>query len=149
MSLPEDDDGLDLIDLLRSGDITTSYWFNSDGLQEVAEIHTYLESLPETGKVLSVHTGMQILQALNGDKPYSDFKLAVVYKRVPEEVKDALITPYLSADGNQIRFSIRIYESDKSLKRQVLIDKINNYLTTEFGLGSRAGQCLRYGGTLQ
>jgi len=130
----EDDDGLDLIDLLRSGDITTSYWFNSDGLQEVAEIHTYLESLPETGKVLSVHTGAQMLQALNGGKPYSDFKLAVVYKRIPKEVKDALITPYLSADGNQIRFSIRIYESDKSLKRQALIDKINNYLTTEFGL---------------
>ena len=130
----EDDDGLDLTDLLRSGDITTSYWFNSDGLQEVAEIHTYLESLPETGKVLSVHTGMQMLQALNGGKPYSDFKLAVVYKRIPKEVKDALITPYLSADGNQIRFSIRIYESDKSLKRQALIDKINNYLTSEFGL---------------
>ena len=129
-----EDDGLDLIDLLRSGDITTSYWFNSDGLQEVAEIHTYLESLPETGKVLSVHTGAQMLQALNGGKPYSDFKLAVVYKRIPKEVKDALITPYLSADGNQIRFSIRIYESDKSLKRQALIDKINNYLTTEFGL---------------
>lgn len=130
----EDDDGMNLTDLLRSGDITTSYWFNRDGLQEVAEIHSYLESLPETGKVLSVHTGMQMLQALNDDKPYSDFKLAVVYKRIPDEVKNALITPYLSADGNQVRFSIRIYESDKSLKRQALIDKINNHLTTEFGL---------------
>jgi len=132
-----EDDGLDLADLtglLLGGDITTSYWFNRDGLQDVAEIHTYLESLPETGKVLSVHTGMQMLQALNEGKPYSDFKLAVVYKRIPEEVKDALITPYLSADGNQIRFSIRIYESDKSLKRQALIDKINKHLTTELSL---------------
>ena len=54
-----------------------------------------------------------ILVDLNKGKPYSDFKLAIVYKRIPDEVKDALITPYLSADGDQIRVSIRIYETDK------------------------------------
>ena len=130
----EGDDGFNLTDLLLGGDITaSSYWFNSAGLQDVAEIHTYLESLAETGKVLSVHTAMQMLEALNNGKPYSDFKLAIVYKRIPKDVKDALITPYLSADGNQIRFSIRIYESDKSLKRQALIDKIYHHLTDELG----------------
>ena len=131
----EDAEGFGLMDLLLGGDITaSSYWFNSDGLQDIAEIHTYLESLPETGKVLSVHTAMQMLQALNNGKHYSDFKLAIVYKRIPDDVKDALITPYLSADGNQIRFSIRIYETDKSLKRQALIDKIYKHLTGELGL---------------
>ena len=64
-------------------DITAySYWFNSDGLREVARIHQYLDELPETGKVLSVHTGMQLLESLNNGKPYGDFKLAVVYKRL-------------------------------------------------------------------
>ncbi len=131
----EGDDGFNLTGLLLGGDITaSSYWFNSAGLQDAAEIHTYLESLAETGKVLSVHTAMQMLEALNNGKPYSDFKLAIVYKRIPKDVKDALITPYLSADGNQIRFSIRIYESDKSLKRQALIDKIYHHLTNELGL---------------
>jgi hypothetical protein len=130
----EDGDEFSLTDLLLGGDITaSSYWFNSAGLQDVAEIHTYLESLAETGKVLSVHTAMQMLEALNNGKPYSDFKLAIVYKRIPKDLKDALITPYLSADGNQIRFSIRIYESDKSLKRQALIDKIYHHLTSELG----------------
>jgi len=130
----EGDDGFNLTDLLLGGDITaSSYWCNSAGLQDVAEIHAYLESLAETGKVLTVHTAMQMLEALNNGKPYSDFKLAIVYKRIPKDVKDALITPYLSADGNQIRFSIRIYESDKSLKRQALIDKIYHHLTDELG----------------
>ncbi len=116
-------------------DITAySYWFNSDGLREVARIHQYLDELPETGKVLSVHTGMQLLESLNKGKPYGDFKLAVVYKRLPEEVKNALITPYLSADGNQLRFSIRLYESDKSLRRQVLLDKIYYDLINDFDL---------------
>jgi len=131
----EGGDGFSLTGLLLGADITaSSYWFNSAGLQDIAEIHTYLESLAETGKVLSVHTAMQMLEALNNGKPYSDFKLAIVYKRIPKDVKDALITPYLSADGNQIRFSIRIYESDKSLKRQALIDKIYHHLTSELGL---------------
>jgi predicted RND superfamily exporter protein len=117
------------------GDITsTSYWFNSYGLLDIAEIHSYLESLPETGKVLSIDTGMRLLQTLNDDEPYNDFKLAIVYKRLPDSVKKSLITPYLSEDGNQLRFSIRIYESDKSLKRQQLIDTINSHLVDELGL---------------
>ena len=117
------------------GDITSSsYWFNSDGLRDAARFHEYLDSLPETGKVLSVHTAMRVLESLNDGKPYSDFKLAVVYKRIPDDVKEALITPYLSPDGNQLRYSIRIYESDKNLRRQELLDKIYFDLTGEMGL---------------
>ena len=132
---------------------TTSYWFNSDGLLEIAEMHEYLESLPETGKVLSLHTGMQLLEALNDDEAYSDFELALVYKRLPDEVKKTLINPYLSADGNQIHFSIRIYESDKSLKRQALIDKIRRHFVEGLGLENTqvniSGMAVLYNNLLQ
>jgi len=135
-------------------DITSnSYWFNRDGLREVARFHQYLDELPETGKVLSVHTAMQMLESLNDGKPYNDFKLAVVYKRLPEDVKQALITPYLSADGNQLRFSIRLYESDKSLRRQELIEKIYFDLTNEYGLAPEqvtiSGMAVLYNNLLQ
>ena len=40
--------------------------------------------------------------------------------------------PYLSEDGNQLRFSIRLYESDKSLRRQELLDKIYFDLIEDF-----------------
>ncbi len=138
----------------EEGDITSSsYWFNSDGLRDIAKIHQYLENLPETGKVLSVHTGMQLLESLNNGKPYSDFKLAVVYKRLPDDVKDALITPYLSADGNQLRFSIRIYESDKSLRRQALLDKIYFDLIEDYDLDPEqvtiSGMAVLYNNLLQ
>ncbi len=136
------------------GDITsTSYWFNRDGLREAARFHEYLDNLPETGKVLSVHTGMQLLESLNEGQPYSDFKLAVVFKRLPEEVKQALITPYLSEDGNQLRYSLRLYESDKSLRRQQLIDQIYNDLTTEYELAPEqvtiSGMAVLYNNLLQ
>jgi len=141
-------------ELLDDGDITSnSYWFNSDGLREVARIHQYLDDLPETGKVLSVHTGMQLLESLNDGKPYSDFKLAVVYKRLPEEVRRALIDPYLSADGNQLRFSIRLYESNKNLRRQQLLDKIYSDLTETYDLAPEqltiSGMAVLYNNLLQ
>ncbi len=141
-------------ELLADGDITTnSYWFNTDGLRDVARIHQYLDDLPETGKVLSVHTGMQLLESLNGGKPYSDFKLAVVYKRLPEEIRKALIDPYLSADGNQLRFSIRLYESDKNLRRQQLLDKIYSELTATYDLAPEqitiSGMAVLYNNLLQ
>jgi len=122
-------------ELFYGGDITSSsYWFNRDGLTEVAKIHQYLDQLPETGKVLSVHTGMELLESLNNGRPYNDFKLAVVYKRLPEDVKKALISPYMSVDGNQLRFSIRLYESNKTLRRQELIEQIYTELPGHFGL---------------
>ena len=141
-------------DLLNDGDITSnSYWFNSDGLREVARIHQYLDDLPETGKVLSVHTGMQLLESLNKGKPYSDFKLAVVYKRLPEDVRKALIDPYLSADGNQLRFSIRLYESRKDMKRQKLLDQIYLDLTSDYDLEPEqlniSGMAVLYNNLLQ
>ena len=150
----DDDADLGLANLSSTGDITaSSYWFNSDGLLEIAEMHEYLESLPETGKVLSLHTGMQLLEALNDDRPYGDFELAVVYKRLPDEIKQTLISPYLSADGNQIHFSIRIYESDKSLKRQALLDKIRNHFVNELGLENTqiniSGMAVLYNNLLQ
>jgi len=120
---------------VSGGGITAnSYWFNSDGLAEAARIHEYLDSLPETGKVLSIHTAMLMLKTLNDGQPFSDFKLAVVYKRLPDSVKKALIEPYMSADGNQLRFSVRLYESHKSLHRQALINKIYHDLTHDYGL---------------
>jgi hypothetical protein len=141
-------------ELFEGGDITSnSYWFNRDGLRDVAIIHQYLDDLPETGKVLSVHTGMRLLESLNKGKPYSDFKLAVVYKRLPDEVKKSLIAPYLSDDGNQLRFSIRLYESNKSLRRQELLEKIYFDLTDDYGLDPEqvtiSGMAVLYNNLLQ
>jgi hypothetical protein len=129
------DEVIEVEDLSEIIDITAnSYWFNRDGLHEVTRIHQYLDQLPETGKVLSVHTAMKMLESLNNDKPYNDFKLAVVYRRLPDDVKDTLISPYMSKDGNQLRFSIRLYESNKSLRRQELLDKIYFDLIDNFNL---------------
>jgi hypothetical protein len=131
----------------------SSYWFNAYRLETVNAIHDYLDSLPETGKVLSITTAMRMLQALEKGKPIDDFFLAVLYKRLPESIKQALFTPYMSDDGNQLRFSIRVFESDPTLRREQLINKVHKQLTGEFGLANEqvkiTGMLVLYNNMLQ
>jgi predicted RND superfamily exporter protein len=112
----------------------SSYWFNAYRMERVNAIHDYLDSLPETGKVLSITTAMRMLQSLQKGKPIDDFFLAVLYKRLPESIKQSLFAPYMTEDGNQLRFSIRVFESDPTLRRAELINKVRKHLTSELGL---------------
>ena len=131
----------------------TSFWFNSFGLNDAAVIHDYLDSLPETGKVLSVVTTIRMLESLNEGKPIDDFFLSILYKKLPEDIKQSLLAPYLSEDGNQLRFGIRVFESDPSLKREELIRKIRRYLVEETGLAEEqvhvTGMLVLYNNMLQ
>ncbi len=120
-------------DQAQSGIAGTSFWFNSYMLEEVSKVHDYLDSLPETGKVLSISTAMSMLQLLKDGKNLDDFFLSVLFKRLPEEVKQSLFTPYMSADGNQLRFSVRVIDSDPNLKRAELLERINNNLISNMG----------------
>ena len=125
----------DLLDDAEGGITTTSYWFNSQRLDDVAALHAYLESLPESGKVLSLSTGLQALEALATEGQTSDdLFLSLLYKRLPVEIKQQLIDPFLSQDGDQLRLAMRVYESDYSLQRQALIEKIRAHLTDSFAL---------------
>ena len=131
----------------------TTYWFNGDGLQKVEEIHDYLEQLPEIGKVLSIATGMKVFLQLNDGRMPDDYELAVLRKRVPEDVKRALIDPYLSEDGNQTRIIMRLIESAPMLKRKELIHKIKAYLVNDMGFAENdihaTGLAVLYNNLLQ
>ncbi|RLA06300.1 MAG: transporter [Gammaproteobacteria bacterium] len=114
--------------------VSSSYWFNSHKMKQIKKIHSFLESQPEIGKVLSLDTTMQMLQQLNKNQEVDDFFMAVIYKKTPQDLKEQLFLPYMRADANQIRFSIRIYESDKNLKRQDLLNRIDEFLKTDLKL---------------
>ena len=131
----EDDDLFDDTDFEGEAGITgSSYWFNVFKVDEVDAIQDYLDGIVETGKVLSLSTTMEVLKQVNGGELPDNFTLALLYKRLPDEIKQALITPYLAEDGNQLRFSVRVYESDVNLKRQDLLQRIRLHLTRELGL---------------
>ena len=122
-------------DALGSGGLSAdSYWYNSYELETVQAIHDYLDELPETGKVLSLATTMDMMTQLNGGEPLSNFILSIMYNRLPADIKSILIDPYMSDDGNQVRFSIRVIDSDSNLRRDALLKKIRSDLTEQFDL---------------
>jgi len=116
------------------GITTTSYWFNTFRLEEAEKIHSALDRLPATGKVLSIATFMKMARKLEEHNPIDTFFLAILYKKMPEKIKKEMIFPYMSEDGNQLRFSIRVYESDPSLRRDELLATIRDRLIEKLGL---------------
>ncbi len=110
------------------------YWFTSDKMARVVKIHDYLDSLPETGKVLSLGTMIQVAEKLNKGKSLDNFALALLYTELPDKFKDMVLTPYVSVEDNEVRFSVRVKDSLKGLKRNALIKRIQHDLTHQLGL---------------
>lgn len=137
----------------EEGIASRSYWLNSNRLPEVQRIHEYLESLPGTGKVLSVATAMEMFGALEPRVMTDDFYVSVFYRRLPEPVKAALFAPYMSEHGDQIRFSVRIYESAPELRRNELLEDIRHHLAEDMAYGAErvqlSGMMVLYNNMLQ
>ncbi len=137
-----------------SGGITSiSHWFNHPNLQEVIRIHDFLDAIPSTGKVISIATTARLLSEIDPSVLSDNMALSLIYKKMPDEIRNTLINPYLSEDGNQLRFSIRVFESDPSLQRSALIERIRNGLVDQFGLSAEqihlSGMLVLYNNMLQ
>jgi predicted RND superfamily exporter protein len=101
-----------------------SEWFTIKKINKIKKVHDYLDSLPEIGKVLSLASTIRVAEKLNGDEELSSMEMALLYKRVPAEVKNMAVTPYISIESNEARISARILDSKADLRRNDLIDKI-------------------------
>ena len=109
------------------------YWFNSQNLSNLEEIHDYLESRPEIGKVLSVSSAIKLAEIAKGDK-LDDLELALLRKVLPEDINNQLLSSYISDGDNQVRLSARVIESMDGLNRKNLIDEVKNDLIQNFKL---------------
>ena len=108
------------------------YWFTPDKLDEVKVIHDYLEALPAVGKVLSLASLIRVGEDVNQGE-FDAFELAIVYKRMPEDLKSSMIDPYISIEDNEARINLRILDSLKNLRRKELLEQIHSDLTSKMG----------------
>ena len=109
-----------------------SYWFSVVGLDQIKQLHLYLESLPEVGKVESLATVYQLAHDINNGK-LNNFELNVLRNMLSDDIKNFLITPYLADDVQQTRITLRVIETTPNLKRAELVEKIRNYAITDAG----------------
>ena len=137
---------------MEGPDIIRGYWFSDLIFTDIKEIHRYLESLPPTGKVISIYTISQVLEDL-AEEELDRFEMGVIYQKLPQDVRKILFDPYISDDGNQIRFSVRVYESRKELNRETLLNRIENFLTDDMGYSEKqvglTGLVVLYNNVLQ
>ena len=109
------------------------YWFNSQNLSYLEEIHDYLEARPEIGKVLSVSSAIKLAEIVKGNK-LDDLELALLRKVLPEDINNQLLSSYISEDDNQVRLSARVIESMDGLNRKNLIEEVKNDLIKDYEL---------------
>ena len=108
------------------------YWFTPGKVDEVKVIHDYLEGLPAVGKVLSLASIIRVGEDVNQGE-FDAFELAIVYKRMPVELKSSMIDPYISIDNNEARINLRILDSLENLRRKELLEQIHFDLTSKLG----------------
>jgi predicted RND superfamily exporter protein len=156
---PEDNYEEEFVDIYadetdsEAGITARSYWFNSRHLPDVRKLHDFVDGLPDTGKVISLATFVEIIEQLDANVVSDDFMLSIVYEKLPESVRDSLLSPYLSDDGNQLRIGVRVFESDPSLRRTELLRTIQENLGSQAGIDESrvhlSGMLVLYNNMLQ
>ena len=131
----------------------SGYWWNVYSLAELENIHDYLESLPEIGKVLSVSSGIKLARMINDGKDLNDLELALLRSVLPEDIRETLLYSYINSDDSIVRISTRVNESAENLNRKDLLEKISYDLQTKFNLSEErfemTGLAVLYNNMLQ
>lgn len=112
---------------------SADYWFTPNKLQQIKQIHDYLDSLPAIGKVLSLASLIRIGEDLNQGE-FNAFELAIAYKNMPETMRTSMLDPYLSIEHNEVRITTRVIDSLENLRRKELLQKIHTHLTQTLGV---------------
>ena len=82
----------DLSELLGDDDEEIEgYWLSNPKFKEILKIHEYLESQPETGKVLSIATLYKLAIGLNDDEPLSDLQVGAIKSSLSQDVREVLL----------------------------------------------------------
>ncbi|MCQ3828095.1 RND family transporter [Microbulbifer elongatus] len=129
-----------------------AYWFTVAGLNQIEQLHDFLEAQPEIGKVQSLATLYKVAQDLN-DGGLNDFELAVARQSLPDEINQVLVNPYWSPQEQQARITMRVMETDPNLRRDELIQRIYTYAQDEMGIAPenirQTGMLVLYNNMLQ
>ncbi|MFT6955796.1 MAG: putative RND superfamily exporter protein [Halieaceae bacterium] len=129
-----------------------SYWFSLEGMRVLDAVHHYVDSRPETGKVLSLSTTFSVVKDLLGDD-IGSVELALVQKSLPPDIKGLMVNPYFAEDIEQARVSVRVMETSEDLRRNEFLNELRRDLIEQVGLAPEqvqfTGMLVLYNNVLQ
>ncbi|WP_459881489.1 efflux RND transporter permease subunit [Campylobacter concisus] len=102
---------------------SAKYWFNSYHTRVAEKIHDHLMQQKFVGNVSSLATLIKAIKELNNGVS-DDFLLAAMYEKLPLEYKNILLSPYVSVENDELRFSLRIIDSDSELRRNEFLKEL-------------------------
>ena len=100
------------------------YWFTKEKMDTILKVHDYLESINEIGTVQSLASILKIGKELNHNRELDGLSLGLLYTNLPQKYKNLILSPYISIENNQARFATRIVDSNPTLRRDILLKKI-------------------------
>lgn len=106
---------------------SAKYWFNSYHTRVAEKVHDYLKEQNFVGNVSSLATLIKAIKKLNNGVS-DDFLLAAMYEKLPLEYKKILLSPYVSVENDELRFSLRIVDSDPKLRRNLFLKELREGL---------------------
>jgi hypothetical protein len=106
------------------------YWFSAAKMKTILEIHEYLEAQEAIGSTQSIGTLLKIGKILNSNRDLGSFEMALLYNELPVKFRNLIMNPYVSIENNQVRFATRIVDSMEGLRRNAMLEKIDNDLKT-------------------
>ena len=129
------------------------YWFTQEKINTIKDIHDHLEQYEFSGKVLSIASLVRTAEKLNSNKEFDTLELAVLYKKLPIDLKNQILSPYVSIDKNQARITMRLIDTHRNLRRDEFINKLNDYFERNYSSGpvtvSISGILILYNNMLQ
>lgn len=105
-----------------------TYWFDAAKMRVAKLTHEYLANKEFIGSVLSFNSLLELGKNINGGKELDDFTLAFLNENTPKDFKENLLASYVNLDKNELRFIMRVRDSDPRLKRDEFIKEIKHDL---------------------
>lgn len=112
----------------------SDYWFTPEKIARIKQVHDFLETIPGIGKVTSLASMVRVAEDLNHGREFDPFELNVIYKRLPENLKQEMLSPYISIEYDEALLSVRVLDSQPNLRREELLTRIREGLTHDLGL---------------
>ena len=117
---------------LSSAGSAKADWFTRAGMDKVQVVHDYVDSLPQTGKVLSLATLYSVARDLLGGS-VDDIQLSFARRGLPPEINEIMVDPYLHQASGETRISVRVKETSRSLNRNELLQQMDSHMQNELG----------------
>ena len=108
------------------------YWFTKEKIDKIKNIHDHLEKYPFAGKVLSLASVVRTAEKLNSNNEFDTLELSVLYKKLPNNLKEQIIKPYVLINQNQARITMRVIDTHPELVRGQFILDLDDYISNNY-----------------